>query len=95
MHFLVSLSVSVYVLFSNFMNGRPCGGRSIDRDIDITDLLHVYRSGRGDQDKVKFPVQHLLIHALQACGLRDVGLVVVVPAVLVPGQGGRLGEAAE
>lgn len=75
--------------------GTVCWGGGVNRDGDVTDLLHPHRPGWGDQDVVVLSVQHLLVHALQTCRFGDVGLVVVVPAVGVPGQGGRLGEAAE
>ena len=40
-------------------------------------------------------MQHFLVHALQPQCFGDLGLVVVVPAVGVPGKGGGLGEAVE
>lgn len=75
--------------------GAVCWGGSVNRDAYITDLLDPSRPGWGDQNIVILSVQHLLIHALQPHCFGDVGLVVVVPAVGVPGQGGRLGEAAK
>lgn len=75
--------------------GAVCGGRCVDGQGDLADLLHPDRPGRGDQNVVVLPVQHLLVHALQPHRFGDVCLVVVVPAVWVSGQGGRLGEGAE
>lgn len=75
--------------------GTVCGGRRVHGQGDLADLLHPDRPGRRDQNVVVLPVQHLLVHALQPRRFGDVCLVVVVPAVGVSGQGGRLGEAAE
>lgn len=75
--------------------GAVCGGGGVHWDAYVTDLLHPPWPGRGDQDVVVLPVQHLLVNALQSHRFGDLGLVVVVPAVGVPGQGGRLGETAE
>ena len=87
--------VCIQCLFLDVIVGAVCWGGRVNRDGYITDLLDPHRPGRGDQDVVVLSVQHLLIHTLQPHCFRDVGLVVVVPAVGVPGQGGRLGEAAE
>lgn len=75
--------------------GAVCRGGGVNWNTYITDLLHPYRPGWGHQDVVVLPVQHFLVHALQPHCFGDVGLVVVVPAMGVPGQGGRLGVAAE
>lgn len=75
--------------------GAVCWGGGVNRDGHITNLLDPHRPGRGDQDVVVLSVQHLLVHTLQPHRFGDVCLVVVVPAVGVPGQGGRLGEAVE
>lgn len=78
-----------------FSDWTVCWGGGVNREGYVTDLLHPHRPGWGDHHVVVLPVQHLLIHALQAHCFGDVGLIVVVPAVGVSGQGGRLGEAAE
>lgn len=75
--------------------GAVCWGGGVNWDGDVTNLLHPHWPGWGDQDVVVLPVQHLLVHALQPHCFGDVGLVVVVPAVGVPGQRGRLGQAVE
>lgn len=75
--------------------GTVCWGGGVNRERDFTDLLHPHGPGGADQNVVVLPVQDLLVHALQPHRFGDVGLVVVVPAVGVPGQGCRLGEAAE
>ena len=81
--------------FLDVIVGTVCRGWGVNRQGYVADLLHPHRPRGGDQDVVVLPVQHLLVHALQPHRFGDVGLVVVVPAVGVPGQGGRLGEAAE
>ena len=90
-HVCVQLSVSGVVV----VVGAVCWGGGVNRDCYITNLLDPHRPGWGDQNVVILSVQHLLIHALQPHCFGDVGLVVVVPAVGVPGQGGCLGEAVE
>lgn len=72
---------------------RRCGG--VNGDGHVTDLLDPHRSGWGDQNIVVLSVQHLLVHTLQPHSFGDVGLVVVVPALGVPGKRGRFGKAAE
>lgn len=72
-----------------------CRGGGVHGEGDVADLLHPDGSGRGDHHVVVLPVQHLLVHALQPHRLGDVSLVVVVPAVGVPGKRSRLGAAAE
>lgn len=92
----MSLRVCVRAVVSlDVVVGAVCWGGGVNWDGDVADLLHPHRPGWGDQHVVVLPVQHLLVHALQPHCFGDVGLVVVVPAVGVPGQGGRLGEAAE
>lgn len=70
-------------------------GGGVHREGHVADLLHPHRPGWGHQHVVVLPVQHLLIHALQSHGFGDVGLVVVLPAVGVPGQRGCFGQGAE
>lgn len=72
-----------------------CRGGGVDGEGDVTDLLHPHGPGRGDHHVVVLPVQHLLVHALEPHRFGDVRLVVVVPAVGVPGKGGRLGDVGE
>lgn len=80
---------------SDVVVGTVCWGGGVNREGDVADLLHPHGPGWGDKDVVVLFVQHFLVHALQPNGFGDVGLVVVVPAVGVPGQRGCLGEAAE
>lgn len=75
--------------------GAVCWGGGVNREGYITDLLHPHRSGWGDQNIVVLSVQHLLVHTLEPHCFGNLGLIVVVPAVGIPGQGGRLGEAAK
>ena len=39
-------------------------GGGVNRNGYVTDLLHLDRSGRGDQHVVVLSVQHLLVHTL-------------------------------
>lgn len=61
------------------------------------DLLQVWeppwpRRGEQSGGPVIISVQHLLVDALQPHGLGQLGLVVVVPAQRIPGQGRALAE---
>lgn len=87
----LGLCVSILVIIV----GTVCWGRGVNGDAYIADLLHPHRSGWSDQNIVILPMQHLLVHALQTHSFGDVGLVVVVPAVRIPGQRGRFGETAK
>lgn len=72
-----------------------CRGGGVHRQGDVADLLHPHGPRWGDHHVVVLPVQHLLVHTLKPHRFGDVRLVVVVPAVGVPGERGRLGAAAE
>lgn len=72
-----------------------CRGGGVHGEGDVTDLLHPRGPRRGDHHVVVLPVQHLLVHALKPHRFGDMCLVVVVPAVGVPGKGGRLGDVGE
>lgn len=72
-----------------------CWGGGVHGEGDVTNLLHPHGPRRGDHHVVVLPVQHLLVHALEPHRFGDMSLVVVVPAVGVPGKGGRLGDVGE
>lgn len=88
LHFLGGVSLGTQVSSrGGWVEGHP----------DLLEVREPRGTWRGEQrDRpVKVPVQHLLVDALEPHRLRQLGLVKVVPAERVPGQGGAFAEGGE
>jgi len=88
LHFVSRVSLGTQV---------PSRGGWVERHPDLLEVGEPRGARRGEQrDRpVKVPVQHFLVDALQAHRLGQLGLVKVVPAEGIPGQGRALAEGGK